>query len=370
MITGIEKNLNKQRNSAIELLRIITMLCVIILHYNNKSMGGAFYYVENGSTNQHILFITECVSISAVNLFILISGYFLYQSDSRKLSKIIELFFQESVIKLFLYFFSILSGGNVFSLRELIESAIPNNYFVVLYATLFIISPYLNSLIKGLNYCNFKKLIITMLLVFSVWTIIIDIGGNLIGMDIRGLSTVGVDGSQKGYTIVNFTLMYILGAFIYRHNNEKERLKKRENTISIIVCFIGVFVLYSWALFENALKLQDITAWNYNNPIVVLIPMFVLKSFLNLKLQSRLINELSKACFTCFLLHSALLRFCGIEKAVGGNPFLLVIHIIIIPCLLYAFSYLFYKLYAVTIGKLVKKISLSFNIVDLEIRIQ
>ena len=45
-----------ERNSSIELLRIIAIMGVVILHYNNSGMGGAFYYVTEGSLNQYYLF--------------------------------------------------------------------------------------------------------------------------------------------------------------------------------------------------------------------------------------------------------------------------------------------------------------------------
>lgn len=45
-----------ERNSSIELLRIIAIIGVVILHYNNSGMGGAFYYVTEGSLNQYYLF--------------------------------------------------------------------------------------------------------------------------------------------------------------------------------------------------------------------------------------------------------------------------------------------------------------------------
>lgn len=67
----------KQRNSSIELLRILAMCGVIILHYNNKNVGGAFAQVPPNTTNQYILFLLESLSIISVNLFLIVSGYFL-----------------------------------------------------------------------------------------------------------------------------------------------------------------------------------------------------------------------------------------------------------------------------------------------------
>ena len=47
------------RKSNIELLRVLTMMGVIILHFNNAYMGKALFYVKNGSINFYILYFIE-----------------------------------------------------------------------------------------------------------------------------------------------------------------------------------------------------------------------------------------------------------------------------------------------------------------------
>lgn len=59
-----------------------------------------------------------------------------------------------------------------------------------------------------------KKFVWVLLLIFSVYPTIVDIAQEIVGDEYIGLSTIGAYGSQWGYTIVNFTLMYIIGAYI------------------------------------------------------------------------------------------------------------------------------------------------------------
>lgn len=82
------------RQSNIELLRILAVMGVIVLHYNNRSMGGGFLFTQSLPINHFILKVIESVNISAVDLFMLISGYFLITSDKRNILKPIQLFFQ------------------------------------------------------------------------------------------------------------------------------------------------------------------------------------------------------------------------------------------------------------------------------------
>lgn len=75
----------RDRESNIELLRILAMLGVIILHYNNPSVGGVSF-VKHGSLNYWFLNIVESIFVCAVNLFMIVSAYFMASSNKRDLS--------------------------------------------------------------------------------------------------------------------------------------------------------------------------------------------------------------------------------------------------------------------------------------------
>ena len=50
---------SKKRESNIELLRIVLMLGVIILHYNNSSIGGAFEFTANMPVSKLVLYFFD-----------------------------------------------------------------------------------------------------------------------------------------------------------------------------------------------------------------------------------------------------------------------------------------------------------------------
>lgn len=66
---------NSNRESNIELLRIFTAMGVIMLHYN---YARALKCVNLESFNFGVLIGLESFWVCAVDLFVLISGYFLY----------------------------------------------------------------------------------------------------------------------------------------------------------------------------------------------------------------------------------------------------------------------------------------------------
>ena len=104
------------RLSGIELLRIIAMAGVIILHYNNGQIGGGLKFVSEGSVQQYLLYFTENLFIGAVDLFVMISAFFLCTTNKRKSIKVFELILQVILFDEAFYIASIIRGGNKCSL--------------------------------------------------------------------------------------------------------------------------------------------------------------------------------------------------------------------------------------------------------------
>ncbi|MBO4675467.1 MAG: hypothetical protein J5601_05240, partial [Elusimicrobiaceae bacterium] len=75
------------RDSNIELLRIILILMILALHYFNGEIGGLFSNVATLSANYYIAHFLESACIIAVNVFILITGYFACYKKEIALSK-------------------------------------------------------------------------------------------------------------------------------------------------------------------------------------------------------------------------------------------------------------------------------------------
>jgi len=329
--------LKKSRNSSLELLRILLMLGVVVLHYNNGNIGGGFRYVVEGSVNQYYLFLSESISIHAVNTFVLISAYFLSVVDKRSVFKVIELLIQVSVFREIFY---IVENIGHISIGGIIYNIIPLNYFVILYSVIYLLSPYINKLCNSLSKKQMKKLLIMSLCFFSVWTILIDYIGDLIENDFTQLSTIGAFGSQAGYTIVNFFVIYIIGYYIRHYIGV---ISPGKSLTGIAVCVSLLFVL---SIAEHILLLPSIVTWNYNNPIIIGLSIFCLLFFGNFSWSSCAVNELAQAAFTCFLIHTYFLKFFEINNFVNGNLGVLILHQIGVAIVLYLLSYAIYKVYS------------------------
>lgn len=329
-----------RRDSSIELLRILSVMGVVFLHYNNANRGGGFKYVAAGSIGQYYLFLTETIFICAVNVFVLISAYYLSVAGERKLIKIVELLLQVIIFRVIFYFGSILTTDTFFTKKGFLEAVLPADYYVILYLVLYIISPYINLLLKKLDQKTFLNLLITLFVLFSIWTIVVDLLENVYGRPLYGLSTIGMDGSQYGYTIVNFALLYLIGAYLRKYRIGISKAK------ALLGMLISLAVIYAGAVAEELLHFRRIASWGYNNPFVISMAVFTFLLFRNMSFQSRVINELARAVFTCYLFHEFFFRFCFIDKIVTqGNVLIMFLHQIGCVIVLFLASFVAYKIY-------------------------
>ena len=339
------------RRSGIELLRIFAALSVIVLHYNSE---GAFAAVPAGSLNKLILFFAESICICAVDIFILVSGYFLGKTNKRALGKILELVLQVIVFRLLYYFAAVVLGREDFAIKSVLIKLIPNNYYVILYAALYFISPYINILFEKLSSSGRRKYIVTMLVLFSIWPIFHDLSGELLSKEWFGFSTISAWGNSQGFNITNFTLIYSLGAYL-RFEGIPKWLGKTKN---VVLCFLGcVFVILLWSIANEFMYINGLrSAWVYHNPLVILLTMCLFACFEKIKFESNIINELAKASFVCFLIHGYFLPFIKIKFFVNQPFYVMVLHMVICAILIYIMSYIAYNAYTLVLGRLFKRV--------------
>ena len=158
----------KSRNVSLDLLRILSMLMIVVLHVN--SHGGVLNNVSYFNVTIARLF--ESFSLPAVNIFVLISGYFLV--DSRfKLSKILKLVLQVWFYSWIICVILFITGWGSFAAKDVISIAFPISYkeywFITAYLLMYIMSPVLNILINSLSRNQHKFLMISLLVITSVW---------------------------------------------------------------------------------------------------------------------------------------------------------------------------------------------------------
>ena len=275
----------KGRQSNFEFLRIVAMLMVISLHYLGH--GGVLYNADIFSVNFFVSNLIESLCIFAVNIYVLISAYFLCDSKVNY-KKIIKLWSQVSFYTIGIYIIISLITDIKMNPLDLIKSIFPivnmEYGFVSAYFILVIISPFINKLINSLNKREYSILLVTILIIF-----------NVLGIQ---LPIASITYSYFG----NFVVLYLIAGYIKKYLNEFS-LKKKHITVVFVGCvlaiFIGRILLYKINRGDIAYLLLK-----YNCVFVMggSIALFILFKSIDLGVNKK-INYISSLTFGVYLIH-------------------------------------------------------------------
>lgn len=281
--------MNKKRESKYELLRIISMLLIIAHHF---SVHGGFKYPNNTlAVNSVFTQILLSGGKLGVNIFVLISGYFLSKSKI-KVKRIICLCLQILFYSLVIFGVFTIAGLQPFSIKELIKNIFPISYnlwwFASTYIALYLLSPFINKVISVLSKKQYRLLLIIM---FVMWSFI---------------PTLLFTFSQAN-DLLWFVFLYLLAGYIRIHLDEKTNSVKRYCIITIALIFL-IFLLN--ILFDVlGMKIaffakHATTFYSQDRVTTLLIAVFMFLMFKNLKIKpSVIINSIASTVFGVYLIH-------------------------------------------------------------------
>jgi len=128
---------------------------------------------------------------------------------------------------------------------------------------------------------------------FSIWTTIIDIAADLTGQTILGISTITISGGASGYSIINFMLLYCIGAY----------LKKWYVASKPFYFYTFIYLLLS--IISFLIELVTPVMRNYSNILTILQAVFLMLAFSKLNIGIiRFVNIISSATFGVYLIHT------------------------------------------------------------------
>lgn len=230
-------SVNKNRNSSLELLRIISMMMIIAHHY---SVHGDFPEVCVNTISFSTVYnsILSIFGKSACGIYALITGFFMIDSNNglkEQLKKSIllaaEMLFYSLLAVVLVYSTKIVS----LSLKDLLNAFIPyfkDCWYVRSYIFFSLGIPYINVFLKSIN----KKLFEEMLfVVFVVWVVLSTLFGNIIDIGYLGF----------------MLFMYFFGAYtkMYKSNN------KYNNKINLYIALICAVLLVTSVVCFNIIAI-------------------------------------------------------------------------------------------------------------------
>lgn len=319
----------KKRMVSIELLRIIAMMMVVMLHYLGK--GNLLPELTGGlDANGYVAWGLESLSIVAVNVYMLISGYFLVESGfkpKRLIELLLQVLFYTLLVPVVLWAFGVISPGGI-TLYDLLLVFLPvqmNHYwFITAYVIMYLFSPVLAAGAKALTKEQLRNTIIGLLLFFSVSKSILPVELSL---------------DNKGYDGIWFMCVFLVAAYIRLYGipffEGAHRVRRG------ILCYLGGCVgIWCLTLGVRAVYLKTGSldhfiqnGFHYNHVLNLLAAVGLFHAFLGLKLSTekwwaKVILWIAPCSLGVYLLHEQMsLRYLWprwLGAAGGGNVFVMV----------------------------------------------
>ncbi len=321
----------KTRNANMEFLRMLSMCMVVMLHALGKSEL-LVNLASEGSANGVIAGILEALSISAVNIFILISGYFLIDSGF-KLGRLAELIFQMLFYSIGAFVVCLMFGirpeGGI-NTYFLLNTAFPVHmdvfWFLSSYVIVYVLLPVISGGVKAITKKQFATLIAVMLFFESI---------------LKTCLPIRFEGDTKGYDAIWFLTVFLIGAYIKLYG-----FKYLRSSLSGLVLYIlatALIAIENFAIdfcrvhFGRFEEIKGV-AYEYNHIFVLLAAIGLFACFLNKKeagaKASAVICALSPMALGVYLFHENLsLRYnwqkwLGIYDSINTPTYLFAVKII------------------------------------------
>lgn len=283
----IELKNRTDRDSNVELLRLLCMLMVVLHHF---LIAGPSIGAFKSSPITHDSLIAAFINpflYCAVNTFVLISGYY---GIRFKVKGVVSLYVRCAWYGTLCYLLHLLIDGaspGIYGLTHNCIFALSNSrWFILNYVCLYLLSPALNALIDTFDERRFSILLIVLSLInlYFGW-----VWGN------------GVN--YNGYNLSQFIFLYYIGRYLALYHTPMVSMRWR---------YLGVYVACAALLGLVCLLLGRAGQGNYllhlmgecyNNPILIIEAIALLYFFKTFSFKSRIINYCAFSVLAVYLIH-------------------------------------------------------------------
>lgn len=270
-----------ERNSSIELYRIIATFAVLVFHFNGWLVGGMpkHFDIDNISFFRISQAIIESCSCICVNMFLVISGYF---GIHLKFQSVLRICLLLLFILVPFYIFDCLIFDKTFLCKEFIRKIMvisSGGYFIQCYFMLMLFSPILNAFVE--KYEKKKGLYFVLILV-------------LVEFWFDCITHTDYMGFRYGFSVLHFMIVYMVARYVNLYRQELVTFKKKHWIFAYLICTSIILLMYISGI--NYI-------WQYSNPIIILSAVCSFLPFIYNSFFNKWINWVSSSTLAVYIIH-------------------------------------------------------------------
>ena len=273
-----------ERDSSLELLRIVAMLMIIAHHF---ACHGGFYFHANSIMLNRLWHKFIFMGGSLGNdIFVMLSGYFLINSKVLNLRRLFNLWARIFFYSVIIYSLFLTVGHEKLSLKTALDVLMPltRNYnrqwwFASIYLMMYLVHPYINRLIHTFTREEYRKFLI---LIGLCWCVIPALTNSDFGAN----------------NTINFVCLYCFAGYVRLYADDF----RNRNYILCGAALIGINFLSAYVL--DTLGQHHNYFFGMMGPFTVLAALCLLIGFRNLNIKyHKDINTIASATFGVYLIH-------------------------------------------------------------------
>ncbi|MDO4294119.1 MAG: acyltransferase [Eubacteriales bacterium] len=295
--------MKRERQANLEALRILAMVMVVTAHLMNH--GNLITLAQPGTASYYLVWTLFGVSFVCINLYLLISSYFLVESRfsvGKLVRLILQVFFYSFGITLLFWLFTDVPKEPKYLVYSVLPVASDFYWFVSMYVGMYLLSPLMNRLVRSMSKRQLCCAALLSLGLVSVWPNIIYFSS--------ALNTAG------GVSISWFLTLYLCGAYLRLYYRPDGRFGSWLWKAFAALLLIPASRFIIEALLATPLQkisILDDLMWgysvfyNYSSILVTLASILLFLAFLNLRIApgkgAAVINTVAGAAFGVYLIH-------------------------------------------------------------------
>ena len=335
------RQMERKRNANMDLLRMLSMMMVTMLHALTKS-DLLIFMGNDVPLNGWIAWVLEVLSVSAVNIFMLISGYFLISTEF-KIGRLIEIilqtvFYSAGSFVVFLLLGQVsLAEMNVYNFLDYIFPIHMETYwFISAYVIIYMLLPLIKAGIYALSEKQLQ-VTITILLIYECV--------------VKSILPVRLTMDKQGYSFLWYLILFLVGARIRLYGFKIVKKAKQGwyvFFISTVLVFSEIFILSQIQVTTGQLKEMTTVSLDYNHLLPFISSVGIFAAFLHAKpiteKVAKVIGLISPYCLGVYLLQENLMMrylwqdWFGLRESIEKPVYIFLLHVFGAVIVMFAFG--------------------------------